>query len=197
MHQHTTGPVQFSASGRYLLTIHPAYAALVWDLESSSVPPVLLRPDPPPALAETGRDGAISATLDPNSPLRLRLSSHAESPAVTLHPSSLQEPLVQAWFDATDQYIILEYPDHIVQVWHAETGLPVTPRFKTHSATEPAEYMNIHFASHDISATDDLLSIAELYAAAQLDDTGGWRPLSLNALCHHWIQLNSSSNPKL
>jgi hypothetical protein len=62
---------------------------------------------------------------------------------VSLHPSRLKESPVQAWFDATGQFIILETPSQRAQVWDAATGLPVTPIFQTRYATSEAEYRTV------------------------------------------------------
>jgi WD40 repeat protein len=83
-HNPATGPVQFSASGRYFFTIHPAYAGCVWELPQPGEPPVLLRPGAPRTLAESGRDGSVFVTRDPNNPIRARNVRGQRSPVAPI-----------------------------------------------------------------------------------------------------------------
>jgi hypothetical protein len=93
------------------------------------------------SLAESGRDGSVFVTRDPNSPIRVRALAGAAE--VSLHPSSLKMVPVQAWFDQTGQFIILEGEQQRAQVWHAGTGLPVTPIFRSRYGTNEADYRNV------------------------------------------------------
>jgi serine/threonine protein kinase/WD40 repeat protein len=83
-HNPANGPVQFSASGRYFFTIHPAYAGCVWELPQPGEPPVLLRPGAPRTLAESGRDGSVFVTRDPNNPIRARNVRGQRSPVAPI-----------------------------------------------------------------------------------------------------------------
>ena len=140
-HTMGSGPVEFSADGRFLFTMHPARAVYVWDLSRTNEPPVLLRPGSPGALAESGQDGSVFVTRDPNSPIRVRALSGAAE--VSLHPSSLKMTPIQAWFDNTGQFVILEYPKQRAQIWHAATGLPVTPCFQSRYTTNETNYRTV------------------------------------------------------
>jgi WD40 repeat protein len=181
-HNPVTGPVQFSASGRYLFTMHPAYAVFVWDLDDRGEPPVLLRPGAPRRLVETGREGSVTVTRDPNSPIRVRgLSGPNE---VSLHPSSLKENPVQAWFDATGQFIVLETPGQRAQVWDAATGLPVTPNFQSRYATSEVEYRTVRLPTFPKSQIAN--SKSEILSGSRLDGTGGWKPLELGEIVPRW-----------
>jgi WD40 repeat protein len=135
------GAPEFSASGRFLFTLHHAHAVFVWDLAQTNEPPALLRSGAPQTLAESGQDGSVFVTRDPNSPIRVRALAGAAE--VSLHPSSLKMVPVQAWFDQTGQFIILEGEQQRAQVWHAGTGLPVTPIFRSRYGTNEADYRNV------------------------------------------------------
>ncbi len=140
-HSAAGGSVEFSANGRFLFTIHPAHAVFVWDLSKVNEPPVLLRPIALRPLAESGQDGSVFVTRDPNSPIRVRALAGAAE--VSLHPSSLKMVPVQAWFDQTGAFIILEGERQRAQVWHAGTGLPVTSIFPSRYATNEADYRTV------------------------------------------------------
>jgi serine/threonine protein kinase/WD40 repeat protein len=173
-HNPATGPVQFSASGRHFFTIHPSYAVFVWELPPPGEPPVLLRPDAPRKLAETGRDGSVFAVRDPNSPIRVRGTTGDGE--VSLHPSSLKEPPVQAWFDETGQYIILERERQRAQIWDAATGLPVTPVFPSHYATNETDYRTVKLPALSFAITVGTRSTASPSLQPEVRDAGGTRP---------------------
>ncbi len=197
-HKAATGPVQFSASGRYFFTLHPAHAIFVWELRPPGEPPVLLRPGPPRTMAETGRDGTVIVTRDPNSPIRVRALSGASE--VSLHPSSLKEIPVQAWFDQSGEYIILENEKRRAQIWDAATGLPVTPKFPSHPATNETGYLTVNFPQSEIQNPKSEIEglrvppsafrvQAELLSGSRLDGTGGWKPLELGEILARWNEL--------
>ena len=109
------------------------------------------RPEPGrigPKPFETGRDGSVFVTRDPNNPIRVRGMSGASE--VPLHPSSLKEIPVQAWFDETGQFIILESERQRAQVWDAATRLPVTPVFPSRYATNEADYRTVSLPESQI-----------------------------------------------
>jgi hypothetical protein len=99
-------------------------------------------------LAESGRDGSVFVTRDPNNPIRVRGTTGDGE--VSLHPSSLKEPPVQAWFDDTGQYIILERERQRAQIWDAATGLPVTPVFPSRHATNETDYRTVKLGKSEI-----------------------------------------------
>jgi hypothetical protein len=113
---------------------------------------------------------------------------------MSLHPSSLKEIPVQAWFDETGQFIILEGQQQHAQIWHAATGLPVTPTFRSYHATNEADYVNIRFAGisdPELRAPDsELRSLAELLSGSRLDGTGGWKPLELGEVVEQWKEFD-------
>jgi WD40 repeat protein len=210
-HSPAGGVLEFSASGRFLFTVHPAHAVFVWDLWQTNEPPVLLRPHrTPQTLAESGQEGSVFVTRDPNSPIRVRALAGAAE--VSLHPSSLKMVPVQAWFDATGQFIILEGEKQRAQIWHAATGLPVTPIFQSRYTTNEADYRTVKLPTlgpsrpqatdHRSLITDHRSLIteqrippsafrlqAELLSGSRLDGTGGWKPLELGEIVARWDQL--------
>ncbi|MCP5524866.1 MAG: hypothetical protein H7A46_25350, partial [Verrucomicrobiales bacterium] len=188
-HFTASGPVGFSANGRFFFTMHPAHAVYVWELPENTEPPVLLRPEAPNTLAETGRDGSVIVTRDPGSPIRVRALSGTQE--VSLHPASLKEVPVQAWFDDTGQFIILEYPNQRAQVWDATSGLPVTPVFRSRYATNEAAYRTIQFPDFPSDTRHSPpQALAELLSGSRLDGTGGWKPLELGDILARWNAVN-------
>jgi serine/threonine protein kinase/WD40 repeat protein len=177
-----------SSSGRYLATMHPAYAVFVWDLESRADPPVLLRPGAPRNLVETGRDGSVSVVRDPNSTIRVRGTTGASE--VSLHPSSLKENPVQAWFDETGRFVILEYTGQRAQIWDPATGLPVTPVFQSRYATNEAEYRTVRLPTLPKSEIKSQKS--EILSGSRLDGTGGWKPIELGEIQERWNELRAN-----
>ena len=215
-HTVASGPVEFSSSGRFMFAIHPAHAVYIWDLLQTNQPPVLLRPGSPRTLAESSQDGSVIMMRDSNSPIRVRALAGAAD--VSLHPSSQKMIPIQAWFDATSQFIILEYPKQRAQIWHAATGLPVTPSFQSRYASNEAEYRTVTLAAFSLVPTEgsgrseapiakspipnpqsetqplrvppsDLRVLGELLSGSRLDGTGGWRPLELSEIVARWSQL--------
>ena len=176
-----------SPTGRYLATMHPAYAVFVWDREPHTDPPVLLRPNAPRNLVETGRDGSVSVVRDPNSTIRVRGMTGASE--VSLHPSSLKENPVQAWFDDTGRFIILEYTGQRAQIWDPAIGLPITPVFQSRYATNEAEYRTVKLPTLPKSEIRSRKS--EILSGSQLDGTGGWKPLELSEIVTRWRQLKN------
>ncbi len=133
--------MNFSATGQFLFTIHPAHAVYVWSLLQTNEPPALLRPGATQTLTESGQDGSVIVSHDPNSPIRVR--ALADAAEVSLHLSSLKIIPLQAWFDGTGRFIILEGEKQRAQVWDAATGLPVTPVFQSRYTTNEADYRTV------------------------------------------------------
>ncbi|MCL4178136.1 MAG: protein kinase [Verrucomicrobia bacterium] len=193
-HNPATTPVEFSASGRFLFTMHPAHAIYVWDLSETNEPPVLLRPGTPGTFTESGQEGSVFVTRDLNRPIRVRALAGAAE--VSLHPSSLKLIPVQAWFDQTGQFVILEGENQRAQVWHAATGLPVTPIFHSRYAAIEADYRTVKLSAisespitnpqSSILNPPDLRPMAELLSGSRLDGTGGWQPLELGEIVQRW-----------
>jgi eukaryotic-like serine/threonine-protein kinase len=193
-HNPATRPVEFSASGRFLFTMHPAHAIYVWDLSETNEPPVLLRPGTPGTFTDSGQDGSVFVTRDLNRPIRVRALAGAAE--VSLHPSSLKLIPVQAWFDQTGQFVILEGENQRAQIWHATTGLPVTPMFQSRYAAIEADYRTVKSPAisqsqipnpkSPILNPPDLRPLAELLSGSRLDGTGGWQPLELGEIVARW-----------
>lgn len=192
LHDHAAGSPQFSATGRYLFTMHPAHAVHVWDLELPAAPPVLLRPRQDPFIAEAAQDGLMSLSLDPGNPIRIRAVTEAVD--VSLHPSSLEPTPLQAWFDDTGRFVILETARSHAQVWDASTGLPVTPMFRSRYAERELQYRTVELPelppASDASGAE-LQALAELLAGSRLDGAGGWRPLNLIEIASRWNQFQT------
>jgi len=179
-HNTAAGLPEFSATGRFIFTMHPAHAVHVWELIHSS-PPVFLRPGPPRNMAEAGQDGSVTVTRDPGSPIRVRALSGVSE--VSLHPSSLKEIPVQAWFDKTGQFIVLEGKRQHAQIWDAATGLPITPPFRSRYATNEADYQTIKFPVLRATAREKTSSksqIAQLLSGSRLDGNGCSKETSMN-----------------
>jgi hypothetical protein len=176
----------------------------------------LLRPGSPQTLAESSQDGSVIMMRDANSPIRVRALAGAAD--VSLHPSSLKMIPVQAWFDHTGQFIVIEGEQQRAQVWHAATGLPVTPSFQSRYASNEAQYRTVTLAAFSLvpaersgrseaaiakspipnpqSETEpfrvppfDFRVLAELLSASRLDGTGGWKPLELGEIMERWKEL--------
>lgn len=89
------------------------------------------------------RGDGSTVTLDGSGCELIDITAAAE---ISLHPSSLKQIPVQAWFDETGQFIILEGESMRARVWDATTGLPVTPVFQSEHATNEEDYRNIRLA---------------------------------------------------
>jgi hypothetical protein len=105
----------------------------------------------------------------------------------------LKEIPVQAWFDETGQYIILESERQRAQIWDATTGLPVTPVFPSRYATNEAGYLNVQFPDPQPSTLNSQRATAELLSGSRLDGTGGWKPLELGEITARWNELKPPS----
>jgi WD40 repeat protein len=216
-HNGAAGPVEFSASGRCLFTLHPAHAVYVWDLSETNEPPVLLRPGTPGTFTESDQQGSVSVTRNLSGPIRVRALAGAAE--VSLHPSSLMLNPVQAWFDRTGQFIILQGEKRQAQIWDVGTGLPVTPSFRSRYATNETEYRTATLSTFSLAPsrtkgrgegasdkseirngesetqnlrlpTSDLRSLAELLSGSRLDGSGGWIPLELSEVVARWNMLD-------
>jgi hypothetical protein len=149
-------------------------------------------------LLSHGVPAKSTAPRSPNSPIRdCGLSGPNE---ISLHPSSLKEPPVQAWFDETGRFIVLEYPSQRAQVWDAATGLPVTPTFQSRYATIEAEYRTFHLPKSpnpqsSIPNRPPIPAFRPLTSALRLQAellAGGWKPLELGEIVARWSESRPS-----
>jgi hypothetical protein len=193
-HTADAGASAFSGSGRYLLTMHPKYAACVWDLHQETSPPALLKSMVD--TNETPRSGGMMVSREMNNLFRVR--SMLSGLDVALHPISTKTFPVQAWFDNTSCFILLEGELAKIQVWHAASGMPITPQVQSRYALDEAASKKVKLPTVDAPA-DSLVQQAQLLAGSRLDGSGGWTLLELEELTSEWDQFSTKSqiaNPK-
>jgi WD40 repeat protein len=198
-HVQSGSPSAFSGSGRYWLTLHPKFAAYVWDLHRDSAPPALLKPFAGASSSEVDSHGSIALSRGSQNLIRL-------SPAVgsggSLHPVSLKTIPIQAWFDGSAQYVLLEGEFGKVQVWESASrkpgwsAMPLTPPIQSQYALTGAEAEKVTLSTV-AWPVEDLVNLAQLLSGNELDGNQGWNLLEADDLRAKWEGLNAKSSSGL
>jgi WD40 repeat protein len=191
-HAVSSGSSAFSGSGRYWVTMHPRFVACVWDLHREGTPPALLKPlSWNPSMNEAAANGGTLMTQGAENLIRLR---QASGPGVPLHSLSLKTIPIQAWFDESSRFVLLEGEFAKVQVWEASagnpdfSGMPLTPLVQSHYALDDLAAKQVNLPTIDWPL-EDLIELAQLLAGSKLDGKQGWTLLEPEDLQSRWEHL--------
>jgi serine/threonine protein kinase len=182
--------IGFSASGRYLGTTHSGHFAAVWNLEREVDPPVLIKPHMSEFI-NTGRE--VVLTTEAGGPIRYQ--SLGRGAQISLHPLSLQAQIQAVWFDASNRFAILKGAMAHVQIWDAQSGLPLTPLVPSYYSLDDQETVQVHLPTTDLTP-ETLVELAELLSGNRLDGSGGWSQLNDVEVHERWLRL-SQTHPQL